>query len=191
MTAGPMMALDSAVVADLEAIMNEPGSVLTDVSSRANRSRVPAPFPVHRWAEHMPAAVVLPRTAEQVSEIVKLANRAGIPVVPRAGGTGLADGAVPLRGGILVDVKRMNQIKEIDMVDRTVTVGPGINMMKLNEELGKYDVFHPDTPASYPCSLVGGRIACSGFSLWAPASATPATWSSRSRSCCRPARSSG
>ena len=168
MTAAPVVpvaALDPAIVADLEAIMNEPGSVLTDVSSRANRSRVPAPFPVHRWGEHMPSAVVLPRTAEQVSEIVKLANRAGVPVVPRAGGTGLADGAVPLRGGILVDVKRMNQIHEVDMVDRTVTVGPGINMMKLNEELAKYDVFYPDTPASYPCSLVGGRIACSGFSL--------------------------
>ena len=58
-----------------------------------------------------------------------------IPIVPRAGGTGLADGAVPLRGGILVDFKLMNQIHEIDLVDRTVTVGPGINMLKLNEEL--------------------------------------------------------
>ena len=145
--------------------MDEPGSVLTGVSSRANRARVPAPFPVHRWAEHMPAVVVLPRTAQQVSEIVKLANRAKIPVVPRAGGTGLNDGAVPLRGGIMVDVKRMNQIHEIDLADRTVTVGPGINMLKLNEELKQYGVFYPDTPASYPCSLVGGRIACSGWSL--------------------------
>jgi glycolate oxidase len=159
------MTIDDAVVAELEAIMEEPGSVLTGVSSRANRARVPAPFPVHRWAEHMPAVVVLPRTAQQVSEIVKLANRAQIPVVPRAGGTGLNDGAVPLRGGILVDVKRMNQIHEIDLADRTVTVGPGISMMKLNEELKRYGVLFPDTPASYPCSLVGGRIACSGFSL--------------------------
>ena len=165
MTTAPVMTVDDAVVAELEAIMNEPGSVLTGVSSRANRARVPAPFPVHRWAEHMPAVVVLPRTAEQVSEIVKLANRARIPVVPRAGGTGLNDGAVPLRGGILVDVKRMNQIHEIDLADRTVTVGPGISMLKLNEELKQYGVFFPDTPASYPCSLVGGRIACSGFSL--------------------------
>ena len=98
-------------------------------------------------------------------EIVKLANRARIPVVPRAGGTRLNDGAVPLREGILVDVKRMNQIHEIDLADRTVTVGPGISMLKLNEELKRYGVLFPDTPASYPCSLVGGRIACSGFSL--------------------------
>ena len=165
MTTATVRTLDDAVVADLEAIMNEPGSVLTNMSSRTNRARVPAPFPVHRWGEYVPAAVVLPRTAQQVSEILKLANRAGIPVVPRAGGTGLNDGAVPLRGGIIVDVKRMNEIKEVDLADRCVTVGPGISMMKLNEELSKYGVFHPDTPASYPCSLVGGRIACSGFSL--------------------------
>ena len=165
MTTAPVMTVDDLVVAELEAIMNEPGSVLTGISSRANRARVPAPFPVHRWAEHLPAVVVLPRTAQQVSEIVKLANRLKIPVVPRAGGTGLNDGAVPLRGGIMVDVKRMNQIHEIDLADRTVTVGPGINMLKLNEELKKYGVFYPDTPASYPCSLVGGRIACSGWSL--------------------------
>ena len=65
-----------------------------------------------------------PHRAGRVSEILKLANRAGIPVVPRAGGTGLNDGAVPLRGGIIVDVKRMDQIKEIDLADRCVTVGP-------------------------------------------------------------------
>jgi len=133
MTTATVRTLDDAVVADLEAIMNEPGSVLTNISSRTNRARVPAPFPVHRWSEYVPAAVVLPRTAQQVSEIVKLANRARIPVVPRAGGTGLNDGAVPLRGGIIVDVKRMNEIKEVDLADRCVTVGPGISMMKLNE----------------------------------------------------------
>jgi glycolate oxidase len=157
--------IDAAVVEELEAILPEPGSVLTNVTSRTNRSRVPATFPVHRWAEHMPAAVVLPRTAQQVSEIVKLANRHRIPLVPRAGGTGLADGAVPLHGGIVVDVKRMNQIKEIDLVNRTVTVGPGINMLKLNEVLIPHGVFYPDDPASYPVSLVGGRIGTSGWSL--------------------------
>ena len=126
---------------------------------------MPAPFPVHRWADHMPDVAVLPKTAEEVSEVVKLANRLRIPIVPRAGGTGLADGAVPLRGGILVDVKLMNRIHEIDLVDRTVTVGPGINMLKLNEELRRHGVFYPDDPASYPCSLVGGRIGTGGWSL--------------------------
>jgi glycolate oxidase len=158
-------AIDDAVVDELRAIIGDPDRVLTNVSSRVNRTRVPAPFPVHRWAEHMPDLAVLPKNAQEVSEVVKLANRLNIPVVPRAGGTGLSDGAVPLRGGILVDVKLMNKIHEIDLVDRTVTVGPGINMLKLNEELRPHGVFYPDDPASYPCSLVGGRIGTGGWSL--------------------------
>jgi glycolate oxidase len=158
-------AIDDAVIEELHAIIGDPDRVLTNISSRVNRTRVPAPFPVHRWAEHMPDLAVLPKTAQEVSEVVKLANRLRIPVVPRAGGTGLSDGAVPLRGGILVDVKLMNRIHEIDLVDRTVTVGPGINMLKLNEELRPHGVFYPDDPASYPCSLVGGRIGTGGWSL--------------------------
>ncbi len=96
---------------------------------------------------------------------MRIANELRIPVVPRDGGTGLTDGAVPLRGGIVVDVKRMNQIHELDLVNRTVTVGTGINMLKLNEELARHGLIYPDDPASYPCSLVGGRIGTSGWSL--------------------------
>jgi len=158
-------AVDEGVIEELRGIIGDEDRVLPGMSSRVNRTRVPAPFPVHRWADHMPDVAILPRTAEEVSEVVKLANRLRIPIVPRAGGTGLSDGAVPLRGGILVDVKLMNQIHEIDLVDRTVTVGPGINMLKLNEELKRHGVLYPDDPASYPCSLVGGRIGTGGWSL--------------------------
>ncbi len=158
-------AVDDAVLDELRAIIGDDDRVLDNLSSRVVRTRVPAPFPVHRWAEHMPDVAVLPKTAQEVSEVVKLANRLKLPIVPRAGGTGLSDGAVPLRGGILVDVKLMNQIHEIDLVDRTVTVGPGINMLKLNEVLRPHGVFYPDDPASYPCSLVGGRIGTGGWSL--------------------------
>jgi glycolate oxidase len=139
--------------------------VFTGKSARFNRARVPSPFPVQRWEDYVPDVVVLPTSAEQISDVVKLANRHKIPVVPRAGGTGLTDGAVPLRHGIVVDVKLMNRILEIDLDDRTVTVQPGINMLKLNEELRKHGVIYPDDPASYPCSLVGGRIGTSGWSL--------------------------
>ena len=158
------LALQASVVDELVAICG-PKGVFTGRSALFNRARVPAPFPAHRWDEHIPQAVVLPTSAEQVSEVVKLANRHGIPVVPRAGGTGLSDGAVPLHHGILVDVKLMNRIIEIDHGNRTVTVGPGINMLKLNEELSKHGYIYPDNPASYPCSLVGGRIGTSGWSL--------------------------
>ena len=139
--------------------------VLTSKADRFNRARTPAPFPVHRWAERVPDVVVLPESTDDVVTVVRLANELGVPIVPRDGGTGLTDGAVPLRHGILVDVKRMNQIHEIDLDNRTCTVGVGINMLKLNEVLGRHGLIYPDNPASYPCSLVGGRIGTSGWSL--------------------------
>ena len=156
--------LPDTLVDELVAICGE-DHVFTGRSALFNRARVPSPFPVHRWEDFVPQAVVLPTSAEQISEVVKLANRERVPVVPRAGGTGLTDGAVPLRHGILVDVKLMNRILEIDVDDRTVTVQPGINMLKLSEELKPLGFIYPDNPASYPCSLVGGRIGTSGWSL--------------------------
>jgi glycolate oxidase len=158
------VALSDPVVEELVGICGS-DHVFTDKAARFNRARVPAPFPVHRWADHVPDVVVLPTSAEQVSEVVRLANRHRIPVVPRAGGTGLTDGAVPLKHGIVVDVKLMSNILELDLDDRTVTVQPGINMLKLNEVLRPHGVIYPDDPASYPCSLVGGRIGTSGWSL--------------------------
>jgi len=157
-------ALPDTLIDELVAICGE-AHVFTGRSALFNRARVPSPFPAHRWEEFIPQAVVLPTSAEQISEVVKLANRERVPVVPRAGATGLTDGAVPLRHGILVDVKLMNKILEIDVEDRTVTVQPGINMLKLSQELQPLGFIYPDNPASYPCSLVGGRIGTSGWSL--------------------------
>jgi glycolate oxidase len=160
----PAPVLEKTIIDELVAVCGE-GHVLTGRSALTNRARVPAPFPVHRWSDYTPQAVVLPTTAQQVSDVVRLANQYRIPVVPRAGGTGLTDGAVPLRHGIIIDIKLMNRILEIDTEDRTVTVQPGINMLKLSEQLRPYGCFYPDDPASYACSLVGGRIGTSGFSL--------------------------
>lgn len=157
-------ALDDRVLEELAQIVG-PQHVLTSKTARFNRARVPSMFAVHRWEEHVPQVVVLPGSAQEVSEIVRLANRERIPVVPRAGGTGLVDGAVPLRHGILVDIKRMDEVKDVDLGQRCVTVGPGVNMLKLNERLRPHGVMYPDNPASYSCALVGGRIGTNGWSL--------------------------
>src|SRR5437867_4977336 len=63
---------------------------------------------------YAPNIVVLPTTTEQVAEVVRLANRAGAPIVPRGAGTGLAGGATPMSGGIVISTTRMDQILEID-----------------------------------------------------------------------------
>src|SRR3954447_3332836 len=76
--------LPDTVIDELVAICGEE-HVFTGASALFNRARVPAPFPAHHWEDHIPQAVVLPTAAEQIAEVVKLANRHGIPVVPRAG----------------------------------------------------------------------------------------------------------
>lgn len=157
-------ALLARVIERLRTVLRDE-QILTSKTDRYNRARVPAPFPVHRWAERLPDLAVLPTSTEEVAAVIKIANELKVPVVPRDGGTGLTDGAVPLHGGIVMDVKRMNQIHELDLDNRTVTVGTGISMLKLNEQLAQHGLIYPDDPASYPCSLVGGRIGTSGWSL--------------------------
>lgn len=139
--------------------------VYTEMHHRLLRSATPSPFPIHRWDDHAPDVVVMPASRDEVVEIVRFANRHKIPVVPRGAGTGLADGAVPLRGGILLDIKRMCEILELDEENMCVTVQPGINMQELNKVLAKLGLWYPDDPASYSLAVIGGRIGTGGWSL--------------------------
>lgn len=140
-------------------------NVLKESHQRALRSASCSPFPVHDWETHLPDVVVLPSSTEEVVSIVKLANEYLVPVVARGGASGLADGAVPLKKGIVLDVKRMSEILEIDEENMCAVVQPGINMLKLNEVLGKIGLFFPDDPAGYVNAVIGGRIGTGGWSL--------------------------
>lgn len=155
--------LDEAIERLRAALGNE--FVHTEPHQRALRSASCAPFPLHAWRDHLPDVVVRPGSRDEVVEVVRIANRYGIPIVPRAAGTGLADGAVPERHGIVVDIKRMRSILEIDEENMTATVEPGINMMELNKVLAPLGLWYPDDPASYPVAVIGGRIGTGGFSL--------------------------
>ncbi|HUX21714.1 MAG TPA: FAD-binding oxidoreductase, partial [Spirochaetia bacterium] len=75
---------------------------------------------------HDPEVVVLPRTAEEISAVMKLATNERIPVTPRGAGSGLSGGAVPLHGGICLSHERMNEILEIDTKNLIAVVEPGV-----------------------------------------------------------------
>jgi glycolate oxidase len=156
--------VDQGIVSDLIGIVGE-HNVTTTLHERAIRAAVPCPFPIHRWEEHLPDVVVLPGSTEEVSEILKLANRHRIPIVPRAAGTGLNDGAVPLRKGILLDIKRLDQVLELDDANMTVTIQTGINNQELSRTLKRYGFWWPFDPASFPVSTVGGNIGTGAWSL--------------------------
>ena len=107
-----------------------------------------------------PDVVVLPRTTDQVSQVVRLASQAHIPVIPRGMGSGLAGGSVPSLGGIVLALTRMNRILEIDQANATAHVEAGIVTADLQTAVEKLGLFYPPDPSSLRESTIGGNIAC-------------------------------
>jgi len=112
-----------------------------------------------------PDYVVMPCTTTEVSEIVKLAHMHRIPITPRGAGTGLAGGAVPLRGGIVLDMSRMNKLLDIDIRNLQVLVEPGLIHADLNRSLEPYGFFFPPDPGSSEMCTLGGLIANRGSGM--------------------------
>ena len=108
---------------------------------------------------HRPSCGVWAESAEQVSEILKLANRKGIPVIPRGAGTGLSGMAVPARGGIVLDLSHMNKILKISIEDRLAIVQPGVVYAELEKALASDGFFFPPDPASGKVATLGGNVA--------------------------------
>ncbi len=107
----------------------------------------------------MPWAIVKPETTEQVQDIMRYANKNKIPVIPRGGGSGMCGQTVPIQGGIMLDMKGMNKILEINLEDVYCRVQPGVVDDDLNLALKQYGVFFPPTPASSRIATIGGEIA--------------------------------
>jgi len=103
-------------------------------------------------------AVVKPGSIEEVQGVVRVADKHAIPVTPRGSGTSLAGNAVPARGGIVLDMKRMDTIIRISLGDLYAVVEPGVINDALNAELAKDGFFFPPTPASGKVATIGGMI---------------------------------
>jgi glycolate oxidase len=106
-----------------------------------------------------PEVVVKVGSAAEVVAIMKLASQMGIPVTPRAGGMGLSGGSVPLCGGIVLSVERMNRILEIDHRNLMVTVEPGVITGDLHRAVEAEGLFYPPDPASLDSCCLGGNVA--------------------------------
>ncbi|MBM3942529.1 MAG: FAD-binding oxidoreductase [SAR202 cluster bacterium] len=109
--------------------------------------------------DRMADAVVRPADTSQVSAVVTLACRQGVPVVPYGGGTGLMGGALPVRGGIVVDVKRLNRILDVNPADLTVAAQAGVVLQDLENALAGQGLMPGHDPYSLPIATVGGTIS--------------------------------
>ena len=114
---------------------------------------------------HRPLCAVFLETTAQIADIMKLANREKLPVTPRGAGTGLSGMAVPIRGGMVLDLCRMNQILKISIEDRLTVVQPGVVYANLEKALAPHGFFFPPDPASGKVSTLGGNVATNAGGL--------------------------
>lgn len=129
-----------------------PGEIKLDSATLKN-------YAGDKWfATHQPDAVALPRSAKSVSTILRFANRHRIPVTARGAGHGYVGGCVPLRGGIVLSLERMNRIKEINAGDFVAVVEPNVVTADLQAAVEKQNLFYPPDPASRANNSIGGNI---------------------------------
>jgi glycolate oxidase len=106
-----------------------------------------------------PEVVVKPRTAEEISALLKLCNEHLIPVTPRGAGTGLAGGALPVLGGLLISMERFNKILNIDEQNLQATVEPGVITEEFMNAVADKGLLYPVDPASKGSCFIGGNVA--------------------------------
>jgi len=112
-----------------------------------------------------PDFVVLPRTTEEVIRLVRMQPETLLPLVPRGGGTGLYGGAVPNRGGVLVDFRRMNRVVRVDAATRTMIVEAGCTWQEAYDRAWAAGFFLPVYPQFARGSTIGGWISSGGTGL--------------------------
>ena len=140
------------IAAAVEAIVGS-GHVLRDEGSRVA-------YGTDGTKRSAPAdLVVLPANTEEISAIARLCHRRRIPLVPRGAGTGYSGGAIPVRGGVLLSLERLNRIIEIDERDLVAVVEPCVVTGDLQRAVERVGLFYPPDPASLQESSVGGNIA--------------------------------
>lgn len=113
--------------------------------------------------KHLPDVVIHAGSTEEVSQIVQLANEYEVPVLPRGAGSGFTGGSLPVHGGIVLVLTRMDRILEIDTDNLIAEVEPGVVTAQLQRQVEKLGLFYPPDPASKEFCTLGGNVAeCAG-----------------------------
>lgn len=107
----------------------------------------------------LPEAVVVPQSVEQISAIMRLCYQENIPVTPRGAGTGLAGGALPVCGGLVLSMEALDKILEIDEDNLQVTTEPAVITEVLQNKVQAKGLYYPPDPASRGSSFIGGNVA--------------------------------
>jgi glycolate oxidase len=107
----------------------------------------------------VPEAVLLPASSEQVQAVVRICYRERIPFVARGAGTGISGGALPVAGGVVISLTRLNRILEVDIENARVVVEPGVTNSQVTERVAPYGYFYAPDPSSQSVCTIGGNVA--------------------------------
>ncbi len=140
------------LIALLTEIVGDKNILTGDERENYSRDETPESQPV------LPEVVVKPGDTGSVAKILKLANERNIPVTPRGGGTGLSGGAVPIYGGIVLSLERMNRILEIDEDNFVATVEPGVTLADFYQAVEERGLYYPLYPGE-TSATIGGNVA--------------------------------
>lgn len=141
------------VIEELTAIVGS-SNIITDADNMADYSRDESPHAESRF----PEVVVKPEDTESVAKILTLASKNKIPVTPRGAGTGLSGGCIPIYGGILLSLEKMNRIIEIDGENFTAVAEPGVSLADLCGEVENRGLYYPLYPGEMTATI-GGNVA--------------------------------
>jgi glycolate oxidase len=106
-----------------------------------------------------PASVVLPRSAAEVQAVVQLCHRERVPFVARGHGTGLSGGALPVPGGVVISLARLNRVIDVDIPNLRVTVEPGVTNLEITRQVAPYGCYYAPDPSSQQVCSIGGNVA--------------------------------
>jgi glycolate oxidase len=106
-----------------------------------------------------PALVVLPGSAAEIQAIIKLCAREHVPFVARGHGTGLSGGALPVPGGVVIGLARLNRVLDVDIANRRVTVEPGVTNLEITRRVSPFGYYYAPDPSSQQVCSIGGNIA--------------------------------
>jgi len=107
----------------------------------------------------LPVAVVMPGSAEEVQQVVRLAARERVPFVARGHGTGLSGGATPVAGGIVISLARLNRVVSIDIPNQRVVVEPGVTNLEITRQVAPFGFYYAPDPSSQQVCSIGGNVA--------------------------------
>ncbi len=107
----------------------------------------------------LPLAVVLPNSLEQAQAVIRTCQQHNTPLIARGAGTGLAGGAMPTRGAIVLSLAKFNRILEVDLDNRTATVQPGVRNLAISEAVAAYGLYYAPDPSSQIACSIGGNVA--------------------------------